>query len=155
MKNRAVRLLCALALALPAPTGALAQQASSSSPSSSVITVADGVSQHVYLPLNKQRIVSLPRDARDVIIANPLIVDAIVRTPRHVTLLGLQSGETSVYFLDSAGNQIMDLQVRVDRDMSQLSDMLRRYVPDASIGVDAIGGDIVLTGAVPSSIAAM
>jgi len=87
-----------------------------------------------------------------VLVANPDIVDAVIRTPRQAYLLGRASGDTSVYFLDAAGNQILDLEIRVDRDTSGLRGMLERYVPDAVIGVDAVGEDIVLTGAVPSSL---
>lgn len=148
MKRAVLRILCAAALVLPAPAGAQQRDVQIIAPG------AGAAVQNVNLPLNKSVIVNLPRDARDVLVANPAIVDAVIRTPRQAYLLGVTTGETSVYFLDRAGNQILDLEIRVDRDMSGLNDMLRRYVPDASIGAEAVGDNIVLTGAVPSTLAA-
>lgn len=143
----AVRLLCVAMLASP-PLPAMAQ-------ARDVQIIAPGFgagAQHVNLPLNKSIIVNLPRDARDVLVANPDIVDAVIRTPRQAYLLGRASGDTSVYFLDGAGNQILDLQIRVDRDMSGLQNMLARYVPNAPIAAEAVGDGIVLTGTTRSTL---
>jgi len=47
------------------------------------------VSKSIVLPLNKAAIVELPRDAADVLVSQPAVVDAVVRSPRRVYLLGL------------------------------------------------------------------
>ncbi len=149
MKFRALLPLLAAMALVPAAAGQAQQR------DVQILTPgAGGETQSFNLPLNKSAIVNLPRDARDVLVANPDIVDAVIRTPRQAYLLGLNSGDTSIYFLDSAGRQILDLQIRVDRDTSGLRTMLERYVPEAAIGVDAVGDNIVLTGAAPSALAA-
>jgi pilus assembly protein CpaC len=148
VKISVLRCACAAALVLPAhPSGAQQRDMP-------IITVGGESVQRVNVPLNKGAIVNLPRDARDVMIAGPAIVDAVIRTPRQVWLNGLASGETSVYFLDESGNLILDLEVSVERDMGGLANMLARFVPTASITAEAVGDNIVLAGVAPSSAAA-
>src|SRR5262249_3091021 len=53
---------------------------------------AGPTSQTLNLPLNKAVIVELPEDARDVLVSNPEIVDAVVRTPRRVYVVGMKVG---------------------------------------------------------------
>lgn len=114
----------------------------------------DGVvNESVDLPLNKAAVIELPRDARDVLVANPGIADAVIRTPRQVYLLGMAVGNTNVFFFDGNGNQILDLEVSVANDVSQLQTMLDRYV-DKNIRADAIDSRIVLTGSTESSASA-
>jgi len=111
------------------------------------------VSESVDLPLNKAAVIELPRDARDVLVANPSIADAVIRTPRQVYLLGMANGRTNVFFFDGHGNEILDLQVNVSADLTQLQTMLHRYVGQ-DVSVEAVDGQVVLSGAVESSAAA-
>ncbi|KAB2876988.1 MAG: pilus assembly protein CpaC, partial [Bauldia sp.] len=49
---------------------------------------AAGLSKSVKLGLNKSLVIDLPRDARDVLVSNPKIADAVIRTPRRIYLTG-------------------------------------------------------------------
>src|SRR5512137_1467445 len=60
-------------------------------------------SQRVSLGLNKAIIVQLDGDARDVLVSSPDVVDAVVRSPRRIYLLGLKTGQTNAFFFDAAG----------------------------------------------------
>ena len=71
------------------------------------------VSKDLSLPLNKSSVIELTTPAADVIISNPEIADAIVRTPQRVIFRGVQQGETNAFFFDAHGNQLLDLQIRV------------------------------------------
>ena len=51
--------------------------------------------EHLTLGLNKAAIVQLDADARDVLVSNPKILDAVVRTSRRVFLLGQGVGVSS------------------------------------------------------------
>src|ERR1700731_3348313 len=53
---------------------------------------------HITLALDKAAIVQLDTDARDVLVSNPSIVDAVVRTARRVYLLGNKTGQTNAFF---------------------------------------------------------
>lgn len=58
-------------------------------------------SRSIVLPLNKAAIVELPQAAADVLVSQPSVVDAVVRTPRRVYLLGLKVGQTNAFFFDA------------------------------------------------------
>ena len=111
-------------------------------------------SDSIDLPLNKAAVVELPRDARDVLVANPNIADAVIRTPRQVYLLGMTVGKTNVFFFDGNGNEILDLEVSVATDVSQLQSMLDRYIRNGNVRAEAVDDQIVLTGAVESAATA-
>jgi pilus assembly protein CpaC len=107
--------------------------------------------QRIVLPLGKSAVVDLPVAARDVVIANPEVADAVMRTSRRAFLLGLKNGETNVYFLDDQGRQILALEVRVARDTSELSALIQRLAPEARVNIDAVGDSILLTGDVQTA----
>jgi pilus assembly protein CpaC len=47
-----------------------------------ISTRSGAVHQRLTLPLDKAAVVQLDTDARDVLVSNPDMVDAVVRTPR-------------------------------------------------------------------------
>ncbi len=104
--------------------------------------------QRLVLPKGKSAIIDLPVDARDVVVAEPKIADAVMRTARRGFLLGMNIGETNVYFLDAKGRQILTLEVRVARDVSELGALLERLVPDAHVNIEAIGENLIVSGEV-------
>ncbi|MEM9988885.1 MAG: pilus assembly protein N-terminal domain-containing protein, partial [Pseudomonadota bacterium] len=64
-------------------------------------------SRKLILPLGKAAIVELPRDASDIMVSNPAIVDPVIRTPRKVYITGLQPGQANAFFFDRRNNQIL------------------------------------------------
>ncbi|HTO41986.1 MAG TPA: type II and III secretion system protein family protein [Rhizomicrobium sp.] len=109
------------------------------------------VNQKMNLALDKAAIIELTTDARDVLVSNPEIVDAVVRSPRRIFLLAMKAGQTNAFFFDSAGRQILSLDIRVERDTGDLQTMLRNELPDASIRLSSINGTVVLSGNVTSA----
>ena len=109
------------------------------------------VSKSLILPLNKAAIVELPQAAADVLVSQPSLVDAVVRSPRRVYLLGLAIGETNVFFFDSRGRQILNLEIQIERDMDALSDLIRRVMPDSRVALEAINDTVILRGVVQSA----
>lgn len=106
------------------------------------------VSKSIVLPLDKAAIVELPYAAADVLVSQPSVVDAVVRTPRKVYLLGLQTGQTNAFFFDAQGRQILNLEIQVERDMDALRDLMRRIMPNSRIEVDAVNDNVILRGTV-------
>jgi pilus assembly protein CpaC len=109
------------------------------------------VSQSIVLPLNKAAIVELPQPAVDVLVSQPSVVDAVVRSPRRVYLLGLTTGQTNAFFFDSRGRQILNLEIRVERDMDALAEVMRRVMPNSRIEVDALNDNVILRGTVQTA----
>ncbi len=65
--------------------------------------------QRVTLGLNKAEIVDLDRDIKDVDVASPDIVDAVVKSPRRVLLIAAKPGQTNIFFTDGEGRRVLTL----------------------------------------------
>lgn len=114
-------------------------------------TVAMGAQpQLVNLPRGRSFAVDLPGDARDVIVSNPAVAEAMLHSPRRITVVGLAPGETDAVFLDAGGRTILTLRVRVDAGVSALEDTLSRVVPGGTVRAEAVNDSIILTGTVAS-----
>ncbi|MGZ5933910.1 MAG: type II and III secretion system protein family protein [Rhizomicrobium sp.] len=109
------------------------------------------VTQRLVLGLNKAAIVQLDTDARDVLVSSPEVVDAVVRTPRRIFLLALKTGQTNAFFFDGAGHQLASIDIRVEKDVTDLSAMMRSNLPGSNIKVSAINDNVVLSGSVSSA----
>jgi pilus assembly protein CpaC len=108
-------------------------------------------SERITLALGKAAIVQLDSDARDVLVSDPAVVDAVVRTSRRIFLLAKATGQTNAFFFDGAGHQILSVDIRVERDVTDLSNMIRADFPDSTIKVAALNDNIVLTGTVANA----
>ena len=110
--------------------------------------------RRIKIGLNKSLIVRLPRAARDVLVSNPKKVDAIVRSAKLTYLIGLEVGQTNIFFFDEKGNEMLTLEVEVERDLASLRTMMRRLMPQSRIRVEAINDNVVLSGTAKSAIQA-
>lgn len=106
------------------------------------------VSKRVTLGLNKSTVVELPRPAADVVITNSQIADAMVQTRKRIIFRGVALGQTNAFIYDDDGNEILNLELTVENDLSGLNDLLARHMPDARVMAEAVNGSVVLTGAV-------
>ncbi|MEQ1930393.1 MAG: type II and III secretion system protein family protein [Parvularculaceae bacterium] len=145
----------AAAIALAA-LGASAPEPAAAAARGSVVDFGgeSAASRSIVLPLNKAAIVELPQAASDVLVSQPSIVDAVVRTPRRVYLLGLKVGQTNAFFFDANGRQILNLEIRVEQDMDALTELLNRLMPDTRITAEAVNDNVVLRGTAQTSLQA-
>jgi pilus assembly protein CpaC len=134
------------------PAPAKAQAAPAKAKIVTIATHGKGVvNERMNLALNKAAIIELDADARDVLVSNPAIVDAVVRTPRRIFLMGQKLGETNAFFFDEAGHQILSIDVHVMRDVSELQAAFHDDMPDTTIHADGLNDSVVLTGMVNNS----
>lgn len=104
----------------------------------------------VRIGLNKSIVIKLPGEARDVLVGNPDIVDAVVRTKNTAYLFARAVGQTNIFFFDANGQQILALDLEVAQDMTALQKLMRRTVPGSRVVVDTIGENVVLSGTAKS-----
>lgn len=112
------------------------------------------VSRSVVLPYSKSTVVELPVGMKDVIISNPDIVEAMVHTDKRAVLIGKRPGQTNAYFYGHDGEEILSLEIRVERDITGLRDLFAQHSPEANVQVQAVNDNILLTGSVPNAAAA-
>ena len=136
--------VCALALLSAAsPSMTLAQ-------TRAAVAMGASAPQMINLPRGTSFAVDLPADARDVIVSNPQVAEAMLHSPRRITVIGVAAGETDAVFLDAAGRPILSLKVRVDAGVSALQDTINRIAPGSQVTAEAINDSVVLTGLVTS-----
>jgi pilus assembly protein CpaC len=103
---------------------------------------------------NKAVVIHLPADAKDVIVANPATVDAVIRSKRTAYLFAHGAGQTNVFFLGSEGQQILALDIEVALDVTAVRNLLNRSLPGNQISVDTVNASIVLGGIAKNSLEA-
>lgn len=110
------------------------------------------VTEQLTLTVNKSYMIEFDTQIDDVIVANPGIANIVARDNRRVAVMGVAPGESNIVFLDRTGRKIKVLEVSVTdgvAGMDQLRGLIRRYVPDAQVQIEAVNGRIILAGKVP------
>ena len=106
----------------------------------------------INLGLNKALVVDLPAEANDVLVANPTVADAVMRTSRRIYLFGKQIGQTNIFVFDGSGKQIAAMEILIERDITGLESSLARLIPQSNIRAEMINDNIVLTGTVATPL---
>jgi pilus assembly protein CpaC len=115
---------------------------------------SEASSQFVPLGVGKSVVIDLPRDIKDVLVGDPAIANAVIRSTRRAYIIGVKMGQTSVYFFDSEGHQIGGLDIAVTRDLNGLRAALKQALPGLEIRVEGLGDGVVLTGNVSTPLEA-
>lgn len=144
--------LAALGLDL-APGGAVAAETTSAIPTA-IPTAMSARTRFMPLGVGKSVIVDLPREAKDVLVADPKIANAVIRSAQRAYIIGAQVGQTNVVFFDGEGQQIASYDIAVKRDLNGARVALRETLPNAAIQIDGLGDGVILTGTVSSPVEA-
>jgi pilus assembly protein CpaC len=114
------------------------------------IAASDIEAQALTLGVSKSVVVDLPRDVRDVLVSDPKIANAVVRSSRRAYIIGMSTGQTNVFFFDADGKQIGGFDIAVTRDLDGMRQAIAQVLPDSDIRVEGIGDGIVLSGTASS-----
>ena len=85
-----------------------------------------------FLPLGvgKSIVIDLPRDIKDVLVADPKIANAVVRSAQRAYIIGAAVGQTNIVFFDSAGQQIAAYDIAVKRDLNGVRAALKQIAAE-------------------------
>src|SRR5882762_10224214 len=117
---------------------------------------ADGQMNARFLALGigKSIVIDLPRDIKDVLVADPKIANAVVRSAQRAYIIGAAVGQTNIVFFDSAGQQIAAYDIAVKRDLNGVRAALKQTLPNADIQSEGVGDGVMLSGSAASPIEA-
>ena len=156
-----VGLLLAPALAVGLTVGPLGMApAAAEETHLTIASAAYGATRKLEVQINKTVLVDLPAGAAEVIVSQPGVAAAIMRTRTRAIIQGVTGGDTNIFFVDDQGRTISVLDVKVIVEPSQVGNALEtalaRIIPGSNISVESItlGGAtnrVVLTGTVLSS----
>jgi pilus assembly protein CpaC len=104
------------------------------------------------LGIGKSIVIDLPRDIKDVLVADPKIANAVVRSAQRAYIIGAAVGQTNIIFFDSAGQQIAAYDIAVKRDLNGIRAAMRQILPNADIQIEGVNDGVMLSGSVNSPI---
>jgi len=126
--------------------------AESDTPPPAPLGVASAKTRFLAIGTGKSIIVDLPREAKDVLVANPKVANAVIRSAQRAYIIGGDVGQTNVVFFDAGGQQIVSYDIAVKRDLNGVRAALRQSLP--GIQIEGVGEGVLLTGSVSSPIEA-
>jgi pilus assembly protein CpaC len=107
--GRAVLLSAAAALTLAPLLPVVAAESEKDPVTTSAI--AGGKMRFLSLGIGKSVVVDLPRDVKDVLVADPKIANAVVRSAQRAYIIGGAVGQTNVVFFDADGQQVASYDI--------------------------------------------
>ena len=99
---------------------------------------ADGQmgARFLALGIGKSIVIDLPRDIKDVLVADPKIANAVVRSAQRAYIIGATVGQTNIVFFDANGQQIAAYDIAVTRDLNGARAILKQTLPNADIRIE-------------------
>ncbi|MGJ5178205.1 type II and III secretion system protein family protein [Bradyrhizobium oligotrophicum] len=147
---RALSMSAAVAFAL---NPALAPvQAADERPDTPVVSVGSSKVHYLSLGIGKSVVVDFPQDVKDVLVADPKIANAVVRSARRAYIIGAAVGQTNVVFFDGEGQQVAAYDIAIKRDLNGVRQALSQSIP--GVKIDGVGDGVILTGSVSSPVEA-
>lgn len=101
--------------------------------------------------VGKSVIIDLPQDASEIFVANPKVANAVVRSSRKLYVIGTGGGQTTIFAMNRAGQQIATIEISVGRDVGELGRIIKTAVPNSNVDARTINETIILTGSVQSA----
>jgi pilus assembly protein CpaC len=115
------------------------------------VAASEGTSRFVPLGIGKSVAIDLPRDIKDVLVADPKVANAVIRSSRRVYMIGVTVGQTNIFFFDADGKQIAGFDIAVTRDLNGVRAALKQMLPDSDIRIEGVGNDgVMLSGTAAS-----
>jgi len=131
------------------------------SQSQSITVAGDFNSRTVPLGVGKSVVLDFPRDIKDVLVGDPKIANAVVRSSRRAYIIALAAGATNIFFFDGDGSQMAGFNIEVDkpappkaRQVDIIIKTIARLVPGSNVKVESVGDGIILSGTVSSQLEA-
>ena len=114
------------------------------------VAASEATSRFIPLGIGKSVAIDLPADIKDVLVADPTIANAVVRSSRRVYMIGVKVGQTNIFFFDADGKQIAGFDIAVTRDLNGVRAALKQTMPEADIRVEGVGDGVMLSGSAAS-----
>jgi pilus assembly protein CpaC len=154
MRTLVIRTLSFSAVAALTLNSALTPVVASDYAVAPVIGEAQVKTRFLALGIGKSVVLDLPREVKDVLVADPKIATAVIRAAQRAYIIGVAVGQTNVVFFDAAGQSIAAYDIAVKRDLNGVRAALKQMLPAAGIQAEGVGDGVLLTGSVSSPIEA-
>ena len=110
----------------------------------------ESAATHLELDLGKGRLIHLESPAAGVFIGDPTVADVQVRSPTMVYLIAKGQGSTTLMAVGDHDQTLVNMEVTVGYNLTQLREDLKRLAPGGDIEVGSSNKALVLSGVVGS-----
>jgi pilus assembly protein CpaC len=117
-----------------------------------VVSSGSSKVRDLSLGIGKSVVIDFPQDVKDVLVADPKIANAVVRSARRAYIIGAAVGQTNVVFFNAEGQQVAGYDIAIKRDLNGVRSALRQSTP--GVQIDGVGEGVILTGSVSSPVEA-
>jgi len=117
-----------------------------------VVSASSAKMRFLSLGIGKSVVIDFPDDVKDVLVADPKIANAVVRSARRAYIIGAAVGQTNVVFFNADGQQVAAYDIAIKRDLNGVRSALRQSTP--GVQIDGVGDGVILTGSVSSPVEA-
>src|SRR4029077_20621463 len=100
--------------------------------------------QFLALGIGKSVVIDLPREVKDVLVGDPKIANAVVRSAQRAYIIGAAVGQTNIVFFDASGQQISAYDIAVTRDLNGVRAAIKQIIPNSDIQIEGLGEGVVL-----------
>ncbi|GGB57347.1 secretin [Roseibium aquae] len=101
--------------------------------------------------IGRSVVINTAEPVADILVSDPEIADAVVRTPHRIFILGNEAGQANLVLFSRSGRELASFNLRVEPDTSDLTSLIRKFIPRANIEAQSINGNIVLSGTATST----
>ena len=115
----------------------------------------------VQLGVGKSLVYDFSHDIKNVLVADPKIANAVILSSRRAYIISNAPGATNIVFFDAEGKQMARFEITVpngkpviNRDVTEITNAIRRYIPNSYVGVESVGDGIILSGTVANPLEA-
>jgi pilus assembly protein CpaC len=137
------------------PAAASPHHADASAPAEPMVHTTSSIparTRFLALGIGKSVVIDLPREAKDVLIGDPKIANAVIRSSQRAYVIGVGIGQTNVVFFDADGQQIASYDIAIKRDLNGVRAALQQALP--GVQIEGVGEGVVLSGSVTSPVEA-
>lgn len=112
------------------------------------IDMSRGSVQRIALPISRSVTISLVQSVGEMVIADPLIVEAKPITDKTIYAIGKALGTTTISLFSPTKEPLGLLEIEVGVDVEDITSAIRQVAPEANVKVGTVNGRVRLSGTV-------
>ncbi len=114
----------------------------------SVGMLSGGKGNGLDIMLGKAEIIKIDGAIKDVLVADPSIVDVMAIKSDRLYIVGSSLGDTNIMALDENGDVLKKINIHVQLDTDRIQAMVNQLYPNEDVKIEALTDQVVLTGEV-------
>lgn len=108
----------------------------------------------LQLEVRKGRLLRLASPVTAVFVADPDVADVQAQSSTILYVYGRRAGTTTLYAVDESQEIVLRRDIQVRHNLTRLREVLAEAVPDHPLTLQSVEGGLIVSGQLPSAVAA-